>query len=112
MTARRSSTWSAARSSAARWNKLRSPAERKKDDRTWANGTPRSFRLLGDGIIEAISKGGKSVGHAILKPDQAQQLNQDLRGAGLRAPERVRATSSSRSTRARTARRWRRWAPG
>lgn len=77
------------------WNKLRTPTERKKDDRTWTNGTPHSFRLLGDGIIEAISKTGKPVGYAILKPDQAQALATDLRGAGLRPPaERVRAAST------------------
>jgi len=75
------------------WNRLRTANERKADERTWVKGTPATFRLLGDGVIEAISKAGKPVGYAILKPADVQNLSQDLRAAGLRMPERVRAAS-------------------
>jgi hypothetical protein len=75
------------------WNHLRTASERKADERTWVKGNPATFRLLGDGVIEGISKGGKPVGYAILKPADVQQLRSDLQAAGLRMPQRTRADS-------------------
>jgi len=73
------------------FNRLRSTQERKVDDRTWIRGTPKTFRLLGDNVIEGISRSGKSVGYAILKPNDVSSLSRDLQSAGLRAMPRNRA---------------------
>ncbi|MFH1132361.1 MAG: hypothetical protein V1754_13580 [Pseudomonadota bacterium] len=73
------------------WERLRTPGERQKDERTWTKYTPHTFRLLGDGVIEAISSRGKPAGYAILKQGDMQQLQRDLRSASLRMPHRGRA---------------------
>jgi len=72
------------------FSRLRTPTERKADERTWLRGTPKTYRLLGDNVIEGISRGGKSVGYAILKPADVSRLQTDLTSAGLRPMERGR----------------------
>jgi hypothetical protein len=79
------------------FNRLRTPTERKADERTWIRGTPKTFRYLGDGVIEGISRGGKSVGYAILKPAGKTRLHNDLQRAGLQVPSRTRASSHLKS---------------
>jgi hypothetical protein len=77
----------------ATWNKLRTASARKADDRTWVRGNPKTFRLIGNNVIEGISRGGKSVGYAILKPADVTQLKTKLRTAGVQAQRRTRVPS-------------------
>jgi hypothetical protein len=75
------------------YSRLRTPQERKADERTWMKGTPRTFRLLGDNVIEGISLRGKRTGYAILKPQDVTALKRDLSAAGLSTVQRSRVQS-------------------
>jgi hypothetical protein len=75
------------------WDRLRTQSARKADDRTWVRGTPKTYRLIGNNVIEGINRSGKSVGYAILKPADATQLSSALRGAGVRPLPYSRAES-------------------
>jgi hypothetical protein len=75
------------------YSRLRTPQERKADERTWMKGTPKTFRLLGDNVIEGISLRGKRTGYAILKPQDVTALKRDLSSAGLSTAPRARVQS-------------------
>lgn len=52
-----------------------------------------SRRRIGNNVIEGISRGGKSVGYAILKPNDVSQLNRSMRSARVQPQRRARVTS-------------------
>lgn len=69
------------------WTYLRSPSQRKADDRTFGRLQAKKFRLIGQNVIEGFSRSGKHAGYAILKPGDMNLVR------GLNPQQRTRTQS-------------------